>query len=210
MATLEERLTMLEKALEERLGLIAARAEDVMVRVDALKEGHGEFAVMVGRKHAALEDRIAALESGGWTDEIFAAFRGQVDALLRDVGKLSERLDHLSEVQRANQQGMGGFQQAIVTRLAGLEARWDLTRQSYGAGGGEPGGALHRAVHEAIRDRSVIVGSFTWAVMQARRGAKVRRSKWPDAGVWATWSELVRELDICPDEDLMACDWVEG
>jgi hypothetical protein len=52
-------------------------------------------------------------------------------------------------------------------------------------------------------------GSFAWALMLLRRGQPVRRAAWGDASRvegfdWRRW------LDGCPDEDLLATDWLRA
>lgn len=239
---IERRITALEAAIAARPGL-----EDAIA---ALREGSGAFAEQMGARFAALEaqianheQRITKLQAG----EVAAVFDAEA------TRQLEARLDHVDEVLRANQEGIGAFQQAIVSRIASiealtgsdavlatvrtlvarierLEADWRHLEEVRERRYAEVTEALqrrdpfpvipstedvvalargmqNRATHTAIRDRGVIIGSFTWALMQARRGHKVRRAKWPDASVWASWQEILRELDICPDEDLTALDW---
>ena len=52
-------------------------------------------------------------------------------------------------------------------------------------------------------------GSFVWALLQLRKGVAVRRASWPDTTSHVEHlRDLIRELDIAPEADLVALDWL--
>ncbi|HEY2112698.1 MAG TPA: hypothetical protein VGH25_13320 [Dongiaceae bacterium] len=113
------------------------------------------------------------------------------DELLAIVEHMSASLSAIRELVRQQEERLSRLEGSLLTVSGAARAMQDrlATMEASHTGSGQ--------------------GSFAWALVNLRHGQAMRRARWTDATRVEAF-EWQHFLTTCPDEDLVATDWLRA